>query len=317
MRFFFYYFSLLILFFFLWVLLVYFQTSNPTNMSKWVNDVYEKKSAYAKSIDGKKIIVVAGSNTLFGLDSKKISNAFNIPVVNYGVNAGVFLPYILYKAKSIINNNDIVLLPLEYPMYNYNGIPNEQMIDTIFSRDFDAFFELTLKEEFLMLWNITFNRLLKGYTDKNNIQNFKGLYGAHNINKYGDQINTDDKYKNENMKKVINQYNANKYANNFNKNALAWDYLSDFMQWCKRKNVKVIFMPSTMMYFDDYKNDLKNKEFYINLPKFIQNKKWIFIGNTYDYMYDKKYYFNTDFHLTKEGKNLRTNQMIKDLKNKL
>lgn len=316
MRFFLYYFLLLLFFFFIWVGIVYFQTSNPTNMSNWVTKVYKKKSDYAKSIKEKKLIVVAGSNTLFGFDSAKFSNTFNIPVVNYGVNAGVFLPYILYKAKSVINDNDIVLLPLEYPMYNYNGIPNEQMIDIIFSRDFNLFFELTLKEEFLMLWNITFNRLIKGYTDKSNINDFKGLYGEHNINKYGDQINTDEKYKNEDMIKQLNRYNANKYENNFNENNLAWDYLTDFVQWCKKKSVKVIFMPSTMMYFDNYKNDLKNKEFYTNLPKFIQNKKWNFVGNPYDYMYDKKYYFNTDFHLTKEGKELRTNQMIKDLKNK-
>jgi hypothetical protein len=76
-------------------------------------------------------------------------------------------------------------------------------------------------------------------------------------------------------------------------------------------------MPSTMMYFEAYKQDLEEIRFYETLPLEIEKRGWIFVGNPYDYMYDKKYYFNTDFHLTSEGKEIRTNQIVKDLKNKL
>jgi hypothetical protein len=286
-------------------------------MSQWIYDVYTKKTNYAKSINEKKVVIVAGSNTLFGLDSQKIAKEYNIPVVNYGVNAGLLLPYILYKSKEVINPNDIVILPLEYPMYNYDGEPNEQMIDYIFSRDFNAFFYLTFKEQFLMIWNITFNRLVNGYTDKNKPHHNTGFYGAHNTNIYGEQIKTEEKYKNKNIQKELNNHKANSYGKDFNKKNLSWNYLADFVNWCEKKKVKVIFMPSTMMYFEAYKQDLEEKRFYETLPLEIEKRGWIFVGNPYDYMYDKKYYFNTDFHLTSEGKEIRTNQIVKDLKNKL
>jgi hypothetical protein len=198
-------------------------------------------------------------------------------------------------------------------MYNYNGVPNFQMIDYIFSRDFDVFYSLSLKEQFLMVWNITFDRVQKGYASEGGKKIKYGLYGAHRINSRGDQKKTSNKYKTKQMYKELENYKANKYGEEFDKDSISWDYLNSFVSWCKQRNVKVIFTPSTLMYFDTYKSDAKEKWFYENLPNEVRKMGWVYIGNPYDYMYDKSLYFNTDFHLTNEGRDIRTKQMIKDL----
>ncbi|RUA00014.1 MAG: hypothetical protein DSY89_07400, partial [Deltaproteobacteria bacterium] len=58
-----------------------------------------KKEKIAKSIQTKKIVIVAGSNALFGIKSKMLSKALHMPVLNYGVNAGIELPLTLELAK--------------------------------------------------------------------------------------------------------------------------------------------------------------------------------------------------------------------------
>ena len=283
-------------------------------MSQWVYDAYEKKTKIAKRIKKEKIIVVAGSNILFGVDSKILKKAFDKPVVNFGVNAGVLLPYTLYKAKEVINKGDIVLLPLEYPMYNYDGTPNSQMIDYIFARDFDAFYTLNLVEQFHMLWDITLKRVYKGYKGYESKPIKAGLYGAHNIDEFGDQIGATLKTKSKAISAELDVLVANKYGEKFNEDSLGFKYLTKFVSWCEEKGARCIFMPSTIMYFDSYKSDAKERWFYENIANVVRSKGWEFVGEPYEYMYDKKFYFNTDFHLVDSARKTRTRQIVKDLK---
>lgn len=314
MNFFIKFFLTVCILFIAYIVVVFAQTSRPTVMSQWVYDVYEKKTAIANSINEPKIIIVSGSNALFGIDSKMLQEHFGKKVVNYGVNAGVLLPYTLYKAKEVIKPHDTVILPLEYHMYTYNGIPNEQMIDYIFSRDIKALYTLTPKEQFYMVWNITFKRLYDGYKATGGTKVTQGLYGVHNIDEFGDQLGNTQEAKSEAIATELDTHKPNNYGSLYSKDLLMWSYLDEFVLWCKSQDARVIFVPPTMLYFDTYKTDPKEKWFYENIANEIKNRGWEFVGNPYDYMYDKSSYFNTDFHLTNEARVLRTKQLINNLK---
>ncbi len=316
MKFFIHFFSTLVILFFVWSTLIIFQSGNPTLSSQWVYDAYQKKERIANSINGKKIVVVAGSNVLFGVDSKLLSKAFKLPVVNYGVNAGIELPYILYISKKIIKKGDIVLLPLEYPMYSYKGETSQQMIDYVLSREPSFFWKLSLKEQFYMVWHIGFERIYHGYFYQGGKPITEGLYGAHHIDQYGDQNETEIGYRTEWMQKdILNNYaiNAERYGEEFNENSLGWQYLQFFIDWCHVKGATTIFMPSTLMQHPNYLKNKKERWFYENIANEIKKEGWRFIGKPYDYMYDKEDYFNTNFHLIDRARKKRTQQMILDL----
>lgn len=313
MQFFIRFFTTLVVLFFLWGGVVLGQGQRATQTSQWVFDVYEKKKAYAQSIDDRKIVILSGSNALFGINSSMLEEAFGIKVVNYGVNAGVLLPYMLFKSKEVIKPKDVVILPLEYHVYTYDGIPNAQMIDTIFSHGMDFFYTLTPKEQFLMMWNITLERIVAGYEAKGGTPISSGLYGAHNIDARGDQIGTATAAKNEDIKRELDALVPNNYGEIYKKDALAWHYLQEFAAWCSARDVKVVFMPTTMLFFDVYKKDAKERWFYENIGKEVEARGWSFVGEPYEYMYTKEHYFNTDFHLTSEARDMRSRQMIADL----
>ena len=266
-------------------------------------------------IAGKKILVVAGSNVLFGVDSKMLEDALGESVVNFGVNAGVGLPVILNEAKKVLKEGDVVLLPLEYPLYSYDGKAGEQMIDYVFSRDSELFWRLSLFEKAYMVWHVSFKRVFEGYFVKSHKGVRVGVYGAFNVDDKGDQLHTSLSYRDESMLRELDRYERKPetYGRDFDADALGWRYLESFVKWCRSRDIRVIFMPSVLMRSPYYFSDNKEKWFYENLPNIVRDRGWEFAGKPYEYMYHKEDFFNTNFHLIDEAKERRTLQMIRDL----
>ncbi len=311
------FFAVLIVLFLVWAGVIAAEAGRATKMSQWVYDVYMKKESITKSIKGKKIVIVAGSNALFGVDSKMLQNAFGTKVVNFGVNAGVGLPLILYLAKRVIKPGDTVIMPLEYPLYSYNGKPGEQMIDYILSREPGFFWHLTPKEMFYIIWHTGIKRVWRGYTDKS-IEGVLvgGVYGVKNVDSRGDQINSSLKYRTKDMEREVERLakSPEHYGREFKSSALGWRYLKEFGKWCKKRGVKLVLMPSALMRCKLYLEDNKERRFYSNLPKIARKKGFVYVGKPYEYMYNKDDFFNTNYHLIDSARKKRTLQIIKDLK---
>ncbi|MEN4045907.1 hypothetical protein [Sulfurimonas sp. NWX367] len=285
-------------------------------MSQWIFEVYRQKESLVKKTYTRKTVLVAGSNALFGIDSRMLAKAFEMPVLNDGVNAGIELPCILHEAKKVIREGDIVIMPLEYPMYSYDGTPGMQMIDYILSREPECFLQLTLKEQFYILWHVRFQRLWDGYFHSDSQMPTTGLYGVQHINAYGDQTHTSRKERTAAFYKEVLGYakHPQKYGAAFDTQALGWKYLTQFVQWCRQKKVTVVFMPSTLMYNSTYRQNPQERWFYEHIASEIRKRGWTFVGNPYDYMYPQEMYFNTNFHLIDAARKKRTLQMIKDLR---
>ena len=294
----------------LWVVLILGQINNPVATSRWVYDAYTKKSKLLADINGSRLVIVAGSNALFGIDSKLLEKKYKIPTINFGVNAGLFLPYILYKAKSVLRSGDIVLLPLEYSMYLYNGEPNEQMIGYTYSFDPDFFWSLSLKEQFNMIWKTSFSRVLEGYIKTGTKPISEGLYGAHHIDNHGDQTHSSKKYMGGFEKDIIKNIKPTLYGKDEPKRALAWKYLKEFNNWAKSHNICTIYIPPVFMDQRVYHTDKKEIAFYKTLPKRAKEIGLNFIGNPYDFMYKRDMFFNTDYHLNAEAREVHTQNLI-------
>ena len=301
-----------------WLIIFFYQMGNPTKLSQWIYDAYNKKTNIANSIKDKKIVILAGSNALFGVDSHMISKEFNLPVVNMGVNAGIELPLVLELTKRVIKKGDIVIAPLEYPMYSYTGKAGVQMIDYLLSREPKFFWRLSLKEMIYIITHVGFKRLYNGLFYKGGKPITSGLYGIHHIeDKHGDQNQTDVRYRTNWMYgQIVNKYakHPERYGKEFDRDALGWKYIDKFVKWCKKRDVKVIFMPSTILKCKSYFDDEEERWFYTHIGDEVRKRGWLYIGEPYKYMYDKECYFDTNFHLVNSCRKKRTKQMIKDLK---
>jgi len=85
----------------------------------YIKSAYEYKLDYARRLgSARKIVVIGGSSSLFGVRCQTIATETGIPCVNLAVTAGLGIDLILAKAEEAIRPGDIVLMPLEYDFYS-------------------------------------------------------------------------------------------------------------------------------------------------------------------------------------------------------
>jgi len=294
-----------------WIALILGQVGNPTITSRWVYDAYQKKESLIRENNRSKIIIVAGSNAMFGIDSKMLEKRYGKDVVNFGVNAGLFLPYILYRAKKVLKRGDIAILPLEYSMYVYDGEPNEQMIGYTYSFDPSFFWSLSLKEKFLLIWKTPLKRVIEGYMKTGTKPINYGLYGAHRLDNNGDEINSSISDMTKAERDAIANIKPTLYAKESKgKSIVSWRYLKRFDRWAKDNGICTIYTPPVFMNQKIYHSDKDEINFYKSLPKIAKANGLNFIGNPYDFMYPKSWFFNTDYHLNAEARERHTKKLI-------
>jgi hypothetical protein len=64
-----------------------------------------------------KIVIIGGSNTIFNIDSKLISDSIGLPVVNMGLHAGLGLEFMLNEIRPEIKNGDVIIIMPEYAQF--------------------------------------------------------------------------------------------------------------------------------------------------------------------------------------------------------
>ena len=108
----------------IYALLVIFQLGSWNGAQWWLNDIITLRHAlYTEHLrgvpaDARKTLVVGGSATLFGVDSGAIERATGAPVLNFGLHAGLDIDLLLAEASTFIDQNDRVVLPLEFDHYS-------------------------------------------------------------------------------------------------------------------------------------------------------------------------------------------------------
>ena len=84
--------------------------------------VDQEKQTHIAAMSGRKICFVGGSNLSYGLDSYRVQEYFGIPVANLGLHAGLGMNYMLYEVNLYVNRGDVVVLVPEYNQFiNYYG----------------------------------------------------------------------------------------------------------------------------------------------------------------------------------------------------
>lgn len=293
----------------LWTAFVLGQTGTPLPGNLWVDRTMAKKQALAQAIREPKIAIVAGSNALFGIRSPMLEQAWGRPVVNLAVNAGLLLPLILEQARPALRPGDIVLMPLEYPLYNYHGEINQVLVDYLLSRR-----DILLKQSPWIIAQVIFEaplrRIFEGYRGLPADFRLTGLYGPHMIDRWGDQIGTG-------LAERTSAYYADAlaspvrhYGHEVRWNGAGWRLLQDFRYWASARNICLILLPPAFMRRDAYLKDAVERQFYQNLPARAHRNGFVYLGTPLNEMQPPTDFFNTDYHLIDAARTRFTRRII-------
>lgn len=313
----FYYSLLLIVIFnilFVYPAIFLLQINVPTEKSRYLDEWWNKKESYSKSINGKKVLFISGSNTLFSINTHEFEKETSVPAVNFGVHAGLGLEYILHRVKSHINEGDIVVLPLEYEMYDNVRPFAGEYCSYISSRDSLYFYDMSIYDKYKFIYSMDFKDILDGIREKF-IQKDKkiGAYDSRYLNKNGDMTNNLYENRLDNKKLLINM--KSKIYNSSEIPSTEFQHCMDkFLNYCNTRNVKVI-ITWPAFYYDSKvlcNDDLKNIE---KIIQYWHHKKNVILLDSYsDNIYKLEYFYDGNYHMNNLGNEYRTQQKINQIK---
>lgn len=115
----------------LYVALFFFQLGPYMPADYWIRDAFVLKEHLADQVAGEpRILIMAGSGSLYGIDSSLIEKETGRPTVNLAINGGLGLDFIAKQTLRVAGPGDVVLAPLEpsfiqlpmIPQWFYNNI---------------------------------------------------------------------------------------------------------------------------------------------------------------------------------------------------
>ncbi|MGQ9830944.1 MAG: hypothetical protein ACUVQI_04900 [Thermochromatium sp.] len=301
----------------LWGLLFWFQLGHPVPSTRWMAEAYALKQTRAAALPSPKVVILAGSNALFSLDSGLLEAAWGWPVVNLGVNAALGLDYILHSAEPYLNPGDLVLMPLEYPLYQGDTTPSAQLLDYVIGQDPDYWRSLPLPKQVAFVARLPAARLIAGLRRQPDpLPPGEGLYGGRHLDARGDYIDNDPERLTPAERAVVAASHAaarakrHTYGRDDRPNAPGWHQIRAFQRRLQARGITLWLVPPTLMDQTSYHTDPHERRYYETLPERVRALGVSFFGEPQSFMYAPEDFFDTPYHLTAAARVRHTQRLI-------
>lgn len=294
-----------------WLLGVRNQLGAPTLASRWVFDAYQHKIAAANALQGSRVLVVAGSNAMFGIDSAQLESFWNMHVINLGVNAGLGLPYILDASRRVARPGDVILMPMEYALYLDDGTPNSQVIDYVIARDMQYWRSLSRFEQLRFAAGMAPERWVHGLRRLPDAPVTSGTYGAHHLDTRGDQTHSGAADRKPADVAAVKAAKAWNYGSRAASENGGWALMAEYARWARASDICVVAVPTVLLHHAKYDTDAQDQAFYSGLANRLRTVGIPYVGQPKDFMYPADWFFDTDHHLQDWARKRHTARLIK------
>ena len=255
-----------------------------------------------ESVQSPKIVLLGNSNVAFGFNSEEIEEAMGMPVVNMGLHGGMGNAFHEEMGKLNVQPGDIYIVC--HDTYDDDDtILRPDLAWITLENHWDLWKILRPKDIWQMIQEYP-SYLKKSVTlwaSQSGNEKQEGPYSRGEFNEYGD-IEWED----HGLETEFSEFSVlvPKISDSVAKR------LNDLNTYFEDRGATLLiagypigngeFTPDVQK-FADFQNDLENK-----LDAEV-------ISDYRDYMFDYKYFYNTNLHLNNQGKELRTQQLILDL----
>ena len=254
-----------------------------------------------ESIEEPKIVLLGNSNLAFGINSRSIEEAVGIPVVNMGGHGSNGNAFHEEMAKYNVTPGDIYILCHTSfednnkvgSMTTWSSIENHFNLWKILRRDDIG----TMAEKF----PIYLKRCLDLHASGTGNQDPGGVYARSAFNEYGDLA----------VLRKGSSYTFEDTVTPPGIGDITIDRINELNNYITSRGATLLVagypigngnITADAAEFIDFQKQLADR---LDCPV---------ISNYVDYMFDYKYFYNTEYHLTSEGAEIRTNQLIADVK---
>lgn len=248
-----------------------------------------------------RIIFAGDSNIAFGLDSAKIKAATGYNIVNMGLHGGLGLIYYMDELKPHLKKNDIVIFILDCQNYLSDGSGYNSIIEiTLFNPKILKYYSLKNYYNFIISMPLAFNRRLRGalFHSGDDMAFVRTAF-----NEYGDNVG----HLNLPQPKLLTAPRTLPTRMEDNSAKL----FNDFYDLWTPRGVKVYLSFSPLLQEDRAKQERELNSLYVDIKKRL---KLTVIGLPANFIYPADYFYDNIFHLHKKGREIRTQELIKAMK---
>lgn len=297
--------------FLVYFLSVYFFYRDTTNDSFAINTYFNFKEAAANRIQGNKILFTSGSNNFLGIRASQIEDTFKVPTINMSINAGLNIEYILDRIKVSASPGDIIIVPLEYIHYSYAGEPGITINKYLLTYDKDYFWaNYNATENLKILSSISIFDFVKSLFNTFNQETVmeRRAYFLKDLNKNGDMLNMTE---HDSLKTKKNPFEL---PIPFDGETKGLKKVKEFSNYCKANDISLFVTFPNIVYDDAYLSK-EYQRYFKFLTVFFDKNQIDVLGIPRDGMYPQELFFDSEYHLTSEGSDVRTKKFISVIKN--
>ncbi len=280
-----------------------------------IDQWYQHKIAVAEKLPGNRLVIVSGSNGLYGVGARQIEDATGVPTVNFATHAGLSGKYLLYRAREVLRPGDTVLLPLEYELY-FPSEANAVYTDYVISKDAKYFAGLPLTEQGFWIASSSFPEMMERLTEserklKKIVETFREQT-AGELNDRGDFIRNAKADQLPDAKVRVDRLTGVEplLIGDWNETESGWREIEAFVKWCKENRIGVLATFPSTIYFKEYetgKLEVASK----NIAAHYASMGVPVLGDPKAFMFERSDFFDTIYHLNREGAVQRTDRLLK------
>ncbi|MCI8966540.1 MAG: hypothetical protein HFH75_02985 [Lachnospiraceae bacterium] len=255
-----------------------------------------------ESIDEPKIILVGNSNLAYGINSELIEESMGMPVANLGLHGGLGNKFLERIALLGINEGDLVII-CHTDYSDKNELKQADLAWITLENHWELWKIPDAKmwgELLVALPDYTFNAMSLYLSGRGN-QSSDEVYARKAFNVYGDNVSHREsgRYEIEDSSVTVPEIN-DECVKRINK----------LGEYCDTVGAKLVIAGYPIMVGED----TPNKDCYTLFQNELRDKMNCEIISDYeDYFFAKEYFYDGCLHMTNEGADLRTSQLIRDI----
>lgn len=259
--------------------------------------------------NGKKIILVGGSNLAFGIDEYMLSEATGYSVHNLGLHASMGGVFDTELAKANIGEGDIVLLGYEYIWkddWYFSSLVSVDLVMSGIDSRWDMYRHIPVRcLPEIIGYLPTFCEKKATYVPVD------GIYSRDSFDENGN-MSLEREFMMDDFDVNAYEYGGwvSLYGITISQQSI--DYLNDLKEYVESRGAQVYFIAPVLY----KKAQGSGDETFIAFPPLVEEKTGIrYISNPLDYLFGDEYMFDKIYHCNELGAEYRTQILISDLQN--
>ena len=257
--------------------------------------------------DERKIIIVSGSSSSFGLDQNKLQEMTGYKIVNLGLHAGFGQLFPSELSKENINPGDIVLLGYEYNWINGFETLGQELIMTGVDDNIDLYRHIPVR-----YWPDFIGYLFKYAQKKNEYTGASGIYSREAFDDNGQMTMRRDYAMSDYYDKIdlYGHISVLDSDGNVTISENSIKYLQGLKRYVEERGASIYFISSPIL----YESITCQVEDFFKLSELEEEKIGIpYISDPRMYMFPLDLMSNAVNHCNSEGEKIRTSILIDDL----